>query len=335
MKIFRRDARSGIRLLTILAGLTISLSLASSAQAQTYEWIEPSLRSAPPAREDSSMTFDGATNSMVLFGGTIEPGYQYLGDTWIFTPTAGWLQLFPATSPSPRGGAAFVYDPVLKMALLFGGGTAQGNGLLGDTWTWDGTTWTQQFPPVSPPPHAFNTEQMAFDASTGTVLLFGGFGPNGTYFGDTWIWNGITWSERLPATSPSPRNTTLTYDAATKQVILFGGASSEGLLDDTWTWNGVTWTQHFPPSSPSPRVNIGLAYDPKIGKVVLFGGINSDSQSLGDTWTWDGTTWTQIQSIGTSPSPRWSPSFAYDPQFEGALLFGGGYGPVNQTWLFR
>lgn len=89
-----------------------------------------------------------------------------------------------------------------------------------------------------------------FDGATGTVLLFGGFGPNGTFLGDTWVWNGTIWRERIPATSPSPRNTTLAYDAATKQVVLFGGSGPDGLLADTWTWNGITWTQQFPRPHP-------------------------------------------------------------------------------------
>ena len=29
---------------------------------------------------------------------------------------------------------------------------------------------------------------MAYDAATGTVVLFGGGAPNGGVFGDTWTW---------------------------------------------------------------------------------------------------------------------------------------------------
>jgi hypothetical protein len=46
--------------------------------------------------------------------------------------------------------------------------------LLGDTWTWDGSTWTQQHP--VPSPSARTDASMAYDAATGTVVLFGGGG---------------------------------------------------------------------------------------------------------------------------------------------------------------
>jgi hypothetical protein len=67
------------------------------------------------------MTYDAATVSTVLFGGGVNNGAMVFGDTWLFTRTAGWTQVYPATSPSPRSGAGFAYDPVTKTAVLFGG----------------------------------------------------------------------------------------------------------------------------------------------------------------------------------------------------------------------
>jgi len=47
------------------------------------------------------------------------------------------------------------------------------NSSLGDTWIWDGAieTWTEQNPATSPSP---SSAPMAYDAATGTVVLFGG-----------------------------------------------------------------------------------------------------------------------------------------------------------------
>jgi hypothetical protein len=115
--------------------------------------VKPALPALPSARANASMAYDAATHSIVLFGGNINNGDTAYGDTWIFTWWAGWLQLSPATSPSPCSGAAFAYDPIARTAVLFGGASGS-NIYLGDTWTWDGTTWTQQFPPVSPPARA-------------------------------------------------------------------------------------------------------------------------------------------------------------------------------------
>jgi hypothetical protein len=65
---------------------------------------------------------------------------------------------------------------------LFGGYYFRG--VYGDTWTWNGTTWTKQAPAASPP--AREVASMAFDAATGTVVLFGCY--NGSFLSDTWAW---------------------------------------------------------------------------------------------------------------------------------------------------
>jgi len=324
--------------LRVWTALQIGFLFAGLAEAERLEWVEPSLASLPPARTDSSMTYDADTLSMVLFGGNIDNGATIYGDTWLFTQTDGWSQLSAASSPSARSGAGFAYDPITKTAVLFGGNPQNGV-YLNDTWTWDGSTWTQQFPPVSPAPRSFNSEQMAFDAATRTVVLFGGYGPD-SFFGDTWVWDGTakTWTRKFPATSPSARGTTRTYDAATKQVVIFAGEDGgPSFLDDTWTWNGITWTQQFPATSPPKRTNFLLAYDADIGDVVLFRGYNAvGGEALNDTWTWNGTTWSQVQTR-LIPTGRYGAAMEYDPAFKGLVLFGGYFtgGPwTNQTWLF-
>lgn len=330
---------SSMGLLRICTTLQIGFLPVGLAGAQNFEWVKPPLPSLPSARSAASVTYDAATNSTVLFGGSVDNDAITYGDTWLFTRTLGWVQLSPATSPSVRKGAGFAYDPISKTAVLFGGTTSD-ESRLGDTWTWDGTTWTQQFPPVSPPSRGFNEEQMAFDAATGNVVLFGGYGANGAYFGDTWVWDGIarTWTQKFPPMSPSSRGTTLAYDVSTKQAIIFGGEDGgASFLGDTWTWDGITWTQQFPPASPSVRANHAMAYDANIGKVVLFGGYSAiGGVALNDTWTWNGTTWSEIQSPFT-PRARYGASMNYDPNFKGLVLFGGYFtgGPwTNQTWLF-
>jgi hypothetical protein len=67
-----------------------------------------------------------------------------------------------------------------------------------------GGSWVQQTPATSPPAREFSTT--AYDAATGTVVLFGGYGNSGT-LADTWTYNGTTWTQQSPATSP-PRGLT-------------------------------------------------------------------------------------------------------------------------------
>ena len=54
------------------------------------------------------------------------------------------------------------------------------------------------------------------------------------------------WAKQSPAASPSARiGAAMTYDAATGNVVLFGGEDSNGVaLSDTWLWDGNTWTNH-------------------------------------------------------------------------------------------
>jgi hypothetical protein len=117
------------------------MTQAGTTKAQTVNWVE---MGSPPARSSMGMAYDWATKSTLLFGGG-GTGVVY-GDTWIWR--GGWSRLSPATSPSARAGAGMVYDGAAGNIVLFGGDDSTGTD-LNDTWTWDGATWTQQFPPVS------------------------------------------------------------------------------------------------------------------------------------------------------------------------------------------
>jgi len=104
-----------------------------------------------------------------------------------------------------------------------------------------GPNWTRQAPASSPP--ARSNAAIAYDAATSTVVLFGGFTrtASGTVtFGDTWTWDGSTWTKQHPAAHPLARsNAAIAYDAATRNVVLFGGVGIAGgsiPFGDTWTW---------------------------------------------------------------------------------------------------
>ncbi len=322
-----------------------SLTVTARLQAHVPDWLEPAISSAPSPRIGPALAYDSASRATLLFGGSSSfiPGVSF-NDTWVWRN--GWKQLFPAVSPSPRGNLGIAYDPTTQTVVLFGGEDNANNGAaLGDTWTWDGLTWTQQFPPVSPAARARGT--MVYDPVTETVLLFGGTGSdNGDYggvpFGDTWEWNGRTktWTRRFPLTSPSRRAAPLAYDQLTGNVVLFGGDNGGGdccrvYYNDTWTWDGVTWTQQLPAQSPSPRTSAPMAYDTSIGHVVLFGGTHGPPQALNDTWGWNGTTWTELR-LHDQPDARYVSSMDFDPSSDGLLLFGGqltGNIATNETWL--
>jgi hypothetical protein len=142
-----------------------SLNVTARLQYYVPDWVQPTLSATPSGRCCSGIAYDAAHYYTLLFGGgdSGQPNPNPQNDTWIWRN--GWYKLSPATSPSPRNGTSLVYDPTTGTVVLFGGADANGN-YLNDTWTWDGITWTQQFPPVSPPGRALDVQEMAYDAAT-------------------------------------------------------------------------------------------------------------------------------------------------------------------------
>jgi hypothetical protein len=114
---------------------------------------------------------------------------------------------------------------------------------LRDTWTWDGTDWTQRSPVHSPP--ARYEPGMAYSASDQRIVLFGGLDSSQFQtLGDTWTWDGTDWTRQSPLHSPVARNGHTMSGAAAGQVVLFGGQSDGGsLVGDTWAGDGTDWTQ--------------------------------------------------------------------------------------------
>ena len=223
-----------------------------------------------------------------------------------------------------------VFDASSGDVLLFGGGND--DGVLNETWTWDGTDWTQQHPSTSPPARA--QPGIAFDQARGEVVMFSGNG--GGYLTDTWTWDGSTWTKEHPSTKPQGRNyTAMAYDAARGVTVLFGGnIYPNGQLNDTWTWDGTDWTQQSPPVSPSPRLAMGFVYDDTRSEALMFGGIGSEGD-LNETWTWDGATWTRL-SPHPSPSRRWEFAMAYDGSRGRAVVFGGWHDKTyGDTWTWN
>jgi hypothetical protein len=253
-------------------------------------WAPQSPATSPPARRGASLTFDRATGTAVLFGGvefivssTGRGSFRLAGDTWTWDGSA-WTQQHPATSPPARAGASIAYDAAHQRAVLFGGGNGLGaSSAFTDTWTWDGSAWTQQHPVTSPPARA--DASIAYDVTHGTVVLFGGLDSGGNLLSDTWVWDGSTWAQQHPATSPGARQSAgLAYHPASGGLLLFGGWNSSSGFSDTWGWNGSTWTQLSAGGSSLPLPASGTSnmdYDAATNLVVLLG-------ADGSTWTWGG-----------------------------------------------
>lgn len=189
----------------------------------------------------------------------------------------------PATGAalSARSAAAVAFDPFTETVVLFGG--RRWGADAADTWTWDGSQWTEEHPPVSPP--AREGASLAYDGLGHRLLLAGGVLGGGTAVG-------------LP-------------EPGTVCPLAAECPGPPRPADDTWAWDGRTWVQ----LSPAHRVVgvLGMATDPQTGRVVAVGhspvvacpppgksacplpfeGPSSPLRWPGDlrTWTWDGRDW--------------------------------------------
>jgi uncharacterized protein (TIGR03437 family) len=310
-----------------LAVLTLFYAHALTAQTAP-NWTQQNPQTSPPARVEMAMAYDSVSSQIVLFGGLNYAIAGNVNDTWVWDGS-NWTQETPQTVPPARFWHAMAYDSAHGQVVLFGGLSLEPEEVFyDDTWVWDGSNWTKESPQTSPP--ARFGHAMAYDSVHGQVVLFGGEGVvdgRGADINDTWVWDGMNWTQESPQTSPGARDTFgMAYDSAHGQVVLFGGENSfqdnsQPYLSDTWLWDGANWTQS-PQTGPPALAGQGMVYDSAHGEVVMFGGSN-DTQYLSDTWLWDGAHWTQPPSLQASPSPRGGPGMAYDSGHDQVVLFGG------------
>jgi hypothetical protein len=195
-------------------------------------WTQTSPATSPSARSYCAMAWDAARGQVVLFGG--DPGsFTPLGDTWVWDGST-WTQKSPAMSPPARNSFGMAYDAARTRVVVFGGFNAYQGGFLSDTWVWDGSTWTQESPAMSPA--ARFALELTWFAPKSQVVLFGGFNRFNNP-ADTWVWDGSTWAQQSPAVNPPGRiKFGMAYDELRQQVVIFGGNGDSGLSSDTWVW---------------------------------------------------------------------------------------------------
>ncbi len=257
----------------------------------TWEWDGTSwtqripTTNIPSARCGHAMVYNKSRKRIVLFGGIagVPPA---LNDTWEWDGN-NWAKCNPTTIPSQRAGHAMAYDNARQRIVLFGGGSGPpSNQFLNDTWEWIGNNWAKCNPPTkSPRPRSCHG--MAYDAVHQRVVLFGGGYGLGVPIdlNDTWEWDGNSWIQSFPLTSPNARspNDAMANDVARQKVVLFGGGGLN-VFNDTWEWDGNNWKQRKPTTNPAARANHALAYDATRGNMVLFGGVNN--MYYPDTWAY-------------------------------------------------
>ena len=111
------------------------------------------------------------------------------------------------------------YDGTRGITVLHGGQVpgAVPPRLLGDTWTWNGTRWTEHA--GTPGPGLRTGAAMAFDSARGRTILFGGY-DGALVRGDTWEFDGTTWTQVALTSSPTARSDhAMAYDLFRQRVV--------------------------------------------------------------------------------------------------------------------
>ncbi len=309
-----------------------------------YTWERTGGMYSPAAREAAAMVYDEEFKNVVLFGG--EGNSSLLNDTWIWTggDINSWEEVEPASVPSKRKHAAIGFDPFSNSVILFGG---QGqSGVLGDTWRWNGSVWTQ-VTGLTASPSPRGGAQMASDGRN--LILFGGYTLSGSTKvpnGETWLWNGTDWENVTPsdpeASPPGAYNGQMSFNGQT--AVLYGGIkgtkteSGHTIKDSSpflWMWNADAKTWSF---APGPldfgRWDHAMAYDGK--RTVIFSGardyIHSNNVLVpelklpssrypyprtGMAYGWNNGKWEESPQFGSS---------------EGAFIDDVGYPGLLQLW---
>jgi hypothetical protein len=199
-----------------------------------------------------------------------------------------WKDLTPKSGlPTVRRLAGVVYDENIKKTVMFGGFDGSGN-YRRDTWTWDGTKWTEI---KNDRPPARSSMAMWYDPLAKRTIIYSGLGRNNideriTRYTDMWSFNGSGWTKMNVTATPGERfGAAVSVDPTTGKAVLFGGLRSEVIDtqnnarrqyfgEDTWIWDGAasTWTQIAPTSRPGARQNASMAWDPIAKELVMFGG---------------------------------------------------------------
>ncbi|HEY1954141.1 MAG TPA: kelch repeat-containing protein [Polyangiaceae bacterium] len=217
-------------------------------------WSEPTLASPPPGRIWTALARMGS--QVVMYGGEGSDSLQALDDVWVWSGGAWSAGTTEGLVPQARSrhAMASLHDRI----VVFGGVTS-GEVELDDTWLWGDGAWV----PVQSLAHPAARQWAAMTTLAQTVVLFGGYGfdpkAGNTYFDDTWTWDGATWTQAQPSTSP-PARYRLTLATLGDRIVLFGGEDENGKpLGDTWTWDGAAWTELHPAISPPPRMGAAMA----------------------------------------------------------------------------
>jgi len=299
---FNTDPVNGV--VWLIGGMDATATLDDIWKYSRGTWKEVPFANAPTACVSPVSAFDTDRNKLVVVCQD-NSVHEFDGSAWATIDTSA-LKKFPQV----RRFSAMTYDQNIKKTVLFGG--FNDVSYLNETWTWDGTTWTQVDHNNAP---ARSHAAMWFDPTLKRTVIYGGIGQRSSQdrierFSDMWSFDGTGWTEMTSVTTtPGQRyGAQVTVNPADGKVYLFGGLKltvdgakqSQDYVNDLWVWDGKAWSQVNTSTIPPARENGGLAFDPIANELVLFGGYAGYYRS--DAWALRGGDW--VLHPEAIPQPR-------------------------------
>lgn len=316
----------------------------------------------PPVRYSHVAFYDAANNSLIVFGGQHAISSVNFNDYWKEATVLGsanlqWnLQIVTGPRPSPRWGMSGLYDSVNNRLMIFGGATGFPAPCVSDYYVVQNANTHGASPsfsaitPTGTAPAARTRHVATYDSPTNTMMVFGGYDCNSTYFNDFWILSHANnvggtpaWTKLSPVgTPPSVReSSSAIYDSSTNSLIVYGGDAGGAPLGDVWILSNANgsggtpaWTKLTPSNNgPVARSGQSATYDSQNNIMTIYGGFDG-ANVLSDTWVLTGANgqagsavWTQLPA----GQPRRFHSSEYDPVSNQMITFGGASGTAPQS----
>jgi hypothetical protein len=331
----RRAALGTVLLLSACGGVQQATPPGPSAPAHgslgdTWTWSGAAWHRAavagPSPRYLAAAAYDADRKQFVLYGGQTAKGTS--DETWLWDGKT-WRAANPVHKPAARRATGMAWDPATHAVVLYGGLVADAfeGHESADTWTWNGTDWSEV--DAGPGPPGLRQNPTLTDAGN-RLLLFGGNEGNIAYFGDAWSWRNGTWARADQAPRPQGRGASaVAWDASTSTMFAYGGfglnaSGGPGALGtplgDGWSLTNGAWKE-LGAEGPGRLEYANAIWSGSRFTVLL--GMHCPNPSDA-AWSWDGTSWSQDAKPGISA--RWGAALAQAPDGT-ALLFGGSNEP--------
>ena len=159
---------------------------AYTVSTNTWQKMHPA--KSPDFGNWGGFIYDERSDRILYLGGD-KPAA--LSDVWKYDYNRDtWSEVNTPSGPDPRVYPGLAYDSRTGLIYLFGGAVG-GEDPLGDTWAYDPTTnlWSELHPTRSPSSRSWHA--MAYDVTSGKVVLFGGGHNRGAFKNETWIYDPV------------------------------------------------------------------------------------------------------------------------------------------------